>query len=1158
MKKLNSIAAFATRLIAIILFAFFLMPAAVFAQDELRLAPEEDKPRARMEYLVEMRGGQDAPNGAARLKALRQFDEMVEEEGRRFWMKASMSPEAGIAGVSANTTTWLNIGPNPTVTNFCCGSYQSSSGRISALAVDPTDATGNTVYMGAAQGGIWKTTNGGSSWTALTDSQASLATGAIAVDTAGYVYVGTGEQSNSSDSYYGAGVLKSTDGGTSWTQLGASLFAGPDCTSSFLGCGGARFGGLSIQPGSNNVILAAVETVFTNFRGIFRSTDGGVTWSDPPVLNNSGSGSAVAFATANIAYAGLNGTGVYKSIDGGATWAAANGNGSGGVINTTGIGRVEIAVAKGDTTGNTVFASIANTATSGLDGLYKTVDGGLIWTKLGPAPVPVGDPPLPLPALVDYCTPQCWYDNLVIVHPTNSNLVFVGGGAPSAGHLLRSIDGGSSWTRQDSAIHVDHHAAAFTPDGNTLYWGNDGGAYKTTGPTATSVVWTNINAGLSITQFYSYFGLHPTNINITFGGAQDNSTQKYDGTQSLANAWNWVTCGDGASGVIDWFDTTRVFANCQNIDIRRSLSSGNPGTFSVAETGIDDLDRKQFIPPMIGDGNTAALNRIYFGAHRVWESRDSAGTWTAASTDVTGTNGATGTGTITNLALSLDRQTMYTVSSGGRVYKATDIASHTAGVPATFTDVTGSGLPATRANAIGIHPTDSNIAYVVFAGFATTGINSHVFKTTVGGGGTWTNVTNNLPNTPVNDVVVDPDAPNTVYVGTDIGVFRSTDAGATWSTLGTGLPRVAVFGIKLHRASRTLRVATHGRGFWDLSVPANAQAPVLALSTANVTFATQQFGTTSAAQTVTLTAQNGAVTGISTGITGDFARTTTCGTSLNQGTSCTVSVTFTPTTNGSRSGTLSITSSGTGSPQAVNLLGTGTTPIAVVANVMTLSAVINRRSPLQIATFSNYSGGSITVSAVNNTNPTNFPVTSTCVGTVANFGNCTVSAVLLTASSGALTPATITIAHNGAGGNTLLTLNGTGVDFNLNLTRGSRPARPGADIVIGPGETVALPMSVEMTAPLDESAEIACSSATRGFTCQVPSQVSLATGTAPFVLKLSVPRAGIARLGRRVQSATVHVTATVAGEVRTKSYTVRVEGNTPPAAPRNRGRSRQR
>lgn len=439
-----------------------------------------------------------------RFKAFGHMQRMMEAEG-----KLVRRPDGTFAAATVPlgvvSTSWASIGPAPTSSTF----FGPVSGRVKTIAVDQTDPTGDTVLIGGAQGGIWRTTNGGQTWTALSDFSPSLAMGSIAFapSNPGIVYAGTGEQASTGfDVYYGAGILKSTNGGVTWNPTCPT--PGPTCDNPFLGPfgdfffpgGGARISYIAVNPTNENLVLAGVQ-IFTgtNSAGVYCSNDGGLHWTN--ILPGQ-MATFVGFASSTVAFAALgrpfgsasgggqtNANGIYKSSN-------ANGNCSaitfqnlttlaGSGLPTSNVGRIDMGI---DSSGNTVYASIsdASTASSTNLGVWRTTNGGTTWT-LTTAP--------------DFCRFQCWYDNVVKVHPTNSNMAFVGGSAVISGNfaawIQRTTNAGTSWNpiltdlSQPGGIgpglpHVDVHAFAFfrpTSGPNAgrtiLYVGNDGGMWRT-------------------------------------------------------------------------------------------------------------------------------------------------------------------------------------------------------------------------------------------------------------------------------------------------------------------------------------------------------------------------------------------------------------------------------------------------------------------------------------------------------------------------------------------------------------------------------------------------------------------------------------------------------------------------------------------------------
>src|ERR1043166_4220592 len=332
---------------------------------------------------------------------------------------------------------WVPLGPTP-INSFGL----IASGRLNAIAVDPNDP--QRIFIGAAQGGVWRTTDGGTNWTPLTDSQCSLAMGSIALDptNSNVIYAGTGELNNSQDSYYGCGVLKSTDGGDHWTQLGAASFVSGNNSS-------ARISKIVVDRTNPSNLLVAAST------GLWRSTDGGGSWTVMilnPVTGSPDRASdviqdptnpAVFYAAQGNAGGAANINGVWKSSDGGATWSILQG------FPSTNVGRINLAASNAGSNGvNGVIwasASVASGSSFGqLLGIYSSVDGGTTWTVKNPGSPISGN---------TMCNGQCWYSMVIAADPVTPNLVYFGGLS-----LYKSADGGSSFTNIGLAIHVDQHA----------------------------------------------------------------------------------------------------------------------------------------------------------------------------------------------------------------------------------------------------------------------------------------------------------------------------------------------------------------------------------------------------------------------------------------------------------------------------------------------------------------------------------------------------------------------------------------------------------------------------------------------------------------------------------------------------------------------------
>lgn len=849
------------------------------------------------------------------------------------------------------TGVWRSIGPQPSMpaAGNVVVSSGNTSGRVTAIAVDPTDATGNTVFIGGAQGGVWRSTDGGTTWQPLTDLQPSLAIGAlaIAIDATNtldakhrVIYAATGEQNGlGGDIYYGAGVLKSLDGGQTWAQTcqgtaftnSACPFVGPFSSGFFPG-GGARIGSLGVNPGNPKMLIAAVQ-IFASSGvsgtigqpGVYCTGDSGTTWSriNPTGLSATAMATSVLYVSSTTAYAAIGAyggdatNGIYVSHNAdqtcsAQTWTRVAGSGLAAQFR---LGRIELAAAPALVGGQVVlYAGIAdaNTKSNSLVGVYRSAGGGATWTLLT--------------GISDFCSPQCAYDLAIGADPADAtgNTVFFGGAGNSTAAgttLLRSTDGGQTFADiskvgDGTFLHANQHAIAFTLSGGKIYVGNDGGVWSSANAanlatTAGSQVWVNLNNALALTQFNPGFSIHPANVDLAFGGTQSNGTQIF---QSAGNVTTWTgtnSCNDGGFTVVDANDQSAVYLSCAGSfgspQVYKSVTGGASGAFkslaSASTIGVQANGTKDPLapfPPLVVDPQRAG--HLYYGTYRLFETTDAGATWNVASGDLTSGGGLSNAIEVTSVAFAPVSSATYNLYSGatdGTVEVAMNVSPGASGA---FANISGA-LPARSVTKIISDPSDASgkTVYVAFSGFAIdasisdslTDLKGHIFKT-INGGTSWTDVGchaadcslplgTDLPNSPVNDILLDPDDParGTLYVATDIGIFVSANGGATWAQMGTALPNVPVFSLALHEPSRTLRAATHGRSAWDYSLPGLTATSPFALSGINPA-STQAGG---AAFTLTLSGSgftanstvrwNGASTGIASVVVNTVAQTIT-------------------------------------------------------------------------------------------------------------------------------------------------------------------------------------------------------------------------------------------------------------------------------------------
>jgi photosystem II stability/assembly factor-like uncharacterized protein len=660
---------------------------------------------------------------------------------------------------------------------------------VPAVAIDKTTSGANTViYAGGANGGIWKSSNNGTTWTPTSDQADSMAIGAIAIDPANnqIIYAGTGEANQSADSYYGSGVLKSTNGGSTWTLNGGAFF----------GTRNSTINRIFVDPNNSTIVYAASSL------GFIRSTDSGVTWARMQGgLPNSGNvviWDAVIDSRTNPStlYVMARNNGIYKSTNGGTSWVAQTTGLPAGTVFAN-RGRMAIAPSNRDVLYIVLGNGSGLTFSGSFNGAYYTTDGGTNWASMAAHNTDVGGG-------------QAWYDLNIIVDPLDDNKVFIAGidlwvatnarGTSVTGnfHNVTNSYGGTANTHPDTH-GLDFGACTVAPC--RLYIGNDGGVFYSDDPGTVSGVatWVNLNDGLAISEFTGGdIGPNYATTAQAFGGTQDNGSLRLDNTSN--GNWSMRRGGDGGFAVINWQTPTTIFTQTQNGNIYRSTNGGN--TFSFLTNPSSSL----FYAPITMD-RTTSTHLAWGGVNFVYETTNNGTNWYAS-------NNASLAGNVSSLAIAPSNSAViYAGTTNGKVCKTT---SGNTGTSSTYTCVTvASGQWMTS---LWVDLTDPNTVYVT-GGIFYAGNAGYLYKST-NGGTSWTSIRGTLPNIPIQSVVgYQSQTGRVLVVGNDAGVYYTADEGTTWVALNSGLPKTAVTQLAIDPANTTIIAFTHGRSAWKLDLP---------------------------------------------------------------------------------------------------------------------------------------------------------------------------------------------------------------------------------------------------------------------------------------------------------------------------------------------------
>ena len=748
---------------------------------------QADRPDQRHSELIQDRrfGSEDENLAQLRLAALRETAAAVAQREK---IAKPLLLGAG---------KWVQLGPTvipngQTPSAASGGSRVNVTGRITEIVVDPTSPS--TIYVATAGGGVWKTVDGGVTWSPKSDKEVSLVIGALAMAPSdpNRLYAGTGEGNIfyfvqnfplqvSNEDYHGVGVLRSSDGGDTWTHLGSADFCG------------VAFYRIAVHPTNHDVLFAATT------HGLLRSQDGGATWMPmtsglPPLSTTVIACTDVAYHPDNVnrAWCAFRGSGLYRTDDANAvtpTWSKLNTG-----LQADGMGRIALAVAPSNH--NAIFALIApfpEPVQNPKGVVYGSTNGGDTWSTITTVP-----------------TVQSSYNLNIAVDVSNPDVLYL-----SCRELYKSVQSGGNWTTESigTRIHVDNHAFASHPTNHLqIYAGTDGGIYQSADGGST---WDDsINEGLVITQF-EFIGQHPESDAQVIGGTQDNGTAMFRNNLVFYHSADF----DGGQAGIDPTNPKNVIHTFCSLPrkrnhpengkgIERSVTAGKFGTYTDISDNLPPAGgsgaKVLFYPPWTYEDTNS--HNLAFGTN---ELRLSA----AQGTDkwpISITLPGIGSGRVSAIHY-VSPSLIYCGTSNGLVYKAMK-----SGSTWTATKVSASPLPARWIWDIFLVPGTSDVLVLAMAGYRT----AHVWKGTLSGGSwRWAHLSgapsHRLPDAPANALQVDPAAPNMMYVGTDVGVWATTDGGANWNPFSDGLPNVGVHDLKLHAPTRLLRAATHGRGLWE-------------------------------------------------------------------------------------------------------------------------------------------------------------------------------------------------------------------------------------------------------------------------------------------------------------------------------------------------------
>ena len=690
------------------------------------------------------------------------------------WERVSTSPQSSLLRPFPAAATWRLEGP----TNI--------GGRMRAVAFHPTETS--TIYAGGASGGVWRSTDLGGTWEALSDFEPRINIGAIAIDAndPDIIYAGTGEpvagsfgRRNGSPFYDGVGVLRSSDAGQNWELLPWS--------------GSSAVHRIALHPESSDTMFVATTG------NLYKSTDGGQNWINSlggvitDVVYKPGDPSVVYAAVGND-YGG-SANGVYVSYAGGArfSWQRLGENFAPG----DSCGRIVLSIPTSEP--ERIYAAVAMNRRilpdSDVDfkGVFVSKDGGQTWERK-------------LSAINNgFTRGQAFYDLTIAASPTEPDIVMLGGI-----DMYRSTNGGNGFSKQSrwelrvvdpndpAYVHADQHHIAFKPDDpSTFIVGNDGGVFISTNRGDT---WASRNDGLATTQFYG-IAYAPSNTSLLYGGTQDNSNMRQSGPG--LTSWLYVGSGDGGRIAVDPQNSNLMYF-CMNSTPFRSWDGS---TMEPLTSGLAGY-RFNWIRPMVLDPDGDRLYTASNHIHRLSPARE-------ASTWLTITSYPLTSSIVTDLEIPEPNPGyMYASTAEGKVYTCYNLIA----LDIEWFEMS-EGLPGRWITDIQHGWGSLKTIYTCVSGYGT----GHAFKTS-DGGESWVDISGDLPDVPANAIIPSRTDTNTVFVATDLGVWYTTNGGTNWKQFGNGLPNVVSYDMRLTPENR-LVVGTFGRGIWSAEAVTGVEAP---------------------------------------------------------------------------------------------------------------------------------------------------------------------------------------------------------------------------------------------------------------------------------------------------------------------------------------------